>query len=35
MVFAGDKKEGKWLMARAEDRLREWLVPMVPARIAR
>ncbi len=33
MVFAGDKKEGKWLMARAEDRLREWLVPMVPARI--
>lgn len=30
MVFQGDKKEGKWLLARAEDRLKNWLVPKVP-----
>jgi phosphatidylglycerophosphate synthase len=30
MVFAGDKKEGKWLLANAEGKLREWMLPMVP-----
>ena len=29
-AFGGDKKEGKWLMARCEDRLRDFLVPLVP-----
>jgi archaetidylinositol phosphate synthase len=33
MVFHGDKKEGTWLLARAEGRLKEWLVPMVPKSI--
>jgi len=31
--FAGDKKEGKWLTARLEDKLKAVLVPRVPARI--
>lgn len=30
MAFAGDKKEGTWFLARAEDRLRTWMVPLVP-----
>ena len=28
--FAGDRKEGRWLLASAEDRLKAWLVPKVP-----
>jgi len=31
--FAGDKKEGKWLLAKAEDKLKAWLVPKVPLSI--
>lgn len=30
MVFAGDKKEGTWLLATAESRLRDALLPLVP-----
>jgi phosphatidylglycerophosphate synthase len=30
MTFHGDKKEGKWLLADAETRLKNWLVPKVP-----
>ncbi len=30
MAFHGDKKEGKWLLADAENRLKNRLVPMVP-----
>jgi phosphatidylglycerophosphate synthase len=30
MAFHGDKKEGTWLLADAENRLKEWLVPKVP-----
>ncbi len=30
MAFHGDKKEGKWLLADAENRLKNWLVPKVP-----
>ena len=33
MAFHGDKKEGKWLLADAENRLKNWLVPKVPRRI--
>lgn len=33
MAFQGDKKEGTWLLARAEARLKDWLVPKVPAGI--
>jgi len=33
MAFQGDKKEGRWLLADAEDRLKDWLVPHVPRRI--
>lgn len=28
--FAGDRKEGTWLLARGEERLRDWLLPKVP-----
>lgn len=28
--FAGDKKEGSWFLKRAEERLRDGLVPLVP-----
>lgn len=30
MAFHGDKKEGTWLLANAENRLKDWLVPKVP-----
>ncbi len=30
MGFQGDKKEGTWLLAKAEARLKDWLVPKVP-----
>ena len=30
MAFHGDKKEGTWLLANAENRLKNWLVPKVP-----
>lgn len=30
MAFDGDKKEGTWLLANAENRLKSWLVPKVP-----
>lgn len=30
MAFKGDKKEGTWLLADAENRLKHWLVPKVP-----
>ena len=30
MGFAGDKKEGKWLLAEAECKLRDALLPLVP-----
>lgn len=33
MAFHGDKKEGKWLLADAENQLKDWLVPKVPLRI--
>ena len=33
MAFHGDKKEGAWLLANAENRLKNWLVPMVPKRV--
>jgi len=30
MAFQGDKKEGTWLLANAEGKLKNWLVPKVP-----
>ena len=30
MTFQGDKKTGKWLLANAENRLKDILVPLVP-----
>jgi hypothetical protein len=27
MTFHGDKKKGAWLLANAENRLKNWLVP--------
>lgn len=30
MAFHGDKKEGTWLLANAEGKLKDWLVPKVP-----
>ena len=30
MAFKGDKKEGTWLLATSENKLKNWLVPMVP-----
>lgn len=30
MAFHGDKKEGTWLLADAENKLKNWLVPKVP-----
>ena len=30
MAFHGDKKEGTWLLANAENRMKHWLVPKVP-----
>jgi len=33
MAFHGDKKEGTWLLANAEKRLKDWLVPMVPKKV--
>ena len=30
MAFAGDKKAGKWLLANAEGKLRDALLPLVP-----
>jgi len=30
MAFHGDKKEGTWLLADAEGKLKNWLVPKVP-----
>ena len=30
MAFHGDKNEGTWLLADAENRLKNWLVPKVP-----
>lgn len=33
MAFQGDKKEGTWLLAHAENRLKNWLVPMVPKKV--
>ena len=29
--YAGDQKEGRWLMARLEEHLKAWLVPLVPS----
>lgn len=31
--FAGDRKKGTWLLARGEERLRDWLLPRVPKHI--
>lgn len=31
--FNGDKKVGKSILTRVEDRLKEWLVPRVPRRV--
>lgn len=28
--FAGDKKEGEWILAKVEKRMVNWLVPRVP-----
>ncbi len=28
--FAGDKKKGTWVLAKAEKRMVDWLVPKVP-----
>ena len=28
--FAGDKKKGDWLLAKAESRMVNWMVPRVP-----
>jgi phosphatidylglycerophosphate synthase len=33
MAFQGDKKEGTWILAKAENRLKDWLVPKVPSSI--
>lgn len=33
MAFGGDKKVGRWLLADAEERLKQWLLPKVPKRI--
>jgi len=33
MAFHGDKKEGTWFLAEAENRLKDWLVPKVPKSI--
>jgi phosphatidylglycerophosphate synthase len=33
MAFQGDKKEGTWLLANAEARLKDWLVPKVPTSV--
>ena len=29
--FAGDKKKGQWLLAKAEKRMVDWMVPRVPS----
>ncbi len=33
MAFHGDKKEGTWLLAKAEKRLKDKLVPLVPKQV--
>jgi len=33
MAFHGDKKEGTWLLADAEIKLKNWLVPKVPKKV--
>ncbi len=33
MAFHGDKKEGTWILANAENRLKDWLVPKVPKKV--
>ena len=33
MAFHGDKKEGTWLLANAETRFKNWLVPKVPKNV--
>jgi len=33
MTFKGDQKEGRWLLADGEEKLKQWLVPKVPGRI--
>lgn len=33
MTFKGDKKEGRWLLADVEEKLKQWLLPKVPKRI--
>jgi phosphatidylglycerophosphate synthase len=30
MAFKGDQKEGRWLLADGEEKLKQWLLPMVP-----
>ncbi len=32
-TFGGDKKEGTWLLKKSEDRLRDFLIPLVPQSI--
>lgn len=33
MAFQGDKKVGRWLLADGEEKLKQWLLPMVPKRV--
>lgn len=33
MAFKGDQKTGRWLLADGEEKLKQWLVPKVPAKI--
>ena len=33
MTFHGDKKEGTWLLAKAEGKFKNWLVPKVPLNV--
>ena len=33
MDFKGDKKEGRWLLATGEEKLKQWLIPLVPKKV--
>jgi len=33
MAFKGDQKEGRWLLADGEEKLKQWLLPKVPKRV--
>jgi len=33
MIFKGDQKEGRWMLADGEEKLKQWLLPKVPKRI--